>query len=74
MSTETKRRIRAARVALSAYAATSFPEGELANDPETVISDLIADLVHYCESLNLDYERAKVRGERHYRAEIEGEA
>jgi hypothetical protein len=65
--------IQRARIALSAYAASSFPEGELANDPETVVSDLIADLIFYCDKVNLDYESCKQRGERHYAAEVYGE-
>jgi hypothetical protein len=46
-----------------------------ANDemPETVISDLLADLRHLSDALGLDYAESDVRGDRDYEAEVRGE-
>lgn len=39
---------------------------------ETTISDLLADLMHLCDSLDLSFEDAVVRAESHYLPESEG--
>lgn len=46
--------------------------GDLDEDLETVLSDLLSDLRHLADALEVDYGNADERAERHYQREIEG--
>lgn len=46
-------------------------EGILDNtDPETDLADLLADLMHYCDHLDIDFSYVLAKGQGHYIEEI----
>jgi hypothetical protein len=56
---------------VTAFANESGQLGEdLKDDPETVVGDLIADLMHYCDTRDVDFEEALRRGRNHHDEEI----
>ena len=56
-----------AAVALAAYAPTNYDE------PQTVLDDLLADLLHLADVLALDAEKSWNAARGHHAAEITGE-
>ena len=60
-----KRRLERATLSLNAYPADD------SNDTESVITDLLTDLRHYCEFHGLDYERFDGLATHHFNAESE---
>ncbi len=40
---------------------------------ETGVGDMLADLRHLCDAVNVEFDAALTRGDRHYNAEIRGE-
>lgn len=60
-------RARWAGVAVAAF------QRETRTDDEDVLSDLIADLMHWADRRNYDFEAALLRGRYHYEAETSGE-
>lgn len=48
-------------------------DGSLTGELESVVSDLLADLRHLCDALNLDWDEMDVRARRNYVAEIIGD-
>lgn len=44
--------------------------GDLEHDKPTVIGDLIADLIHYCDQEKIDFEDVLARGRDHYKEEL----
>ena len=61
-------------LALSSFASESGQTDDLTTDPETVLGDLLADLMHFCDARGTDFDSALERGRNHHRAEIEEEA
>ena len=51
---------------------------DLPSDPETVLADLLADLMHWCDAQktssrleeNVDFDSALIRARTHYRVEL----
>lgn len=43
------------------------------SEPETIVCDLLADLMHYCRLNNIDFEAELHLGERHFDEEVEEE-
>jgi hypothetical protein len=60
-------------LALTSFAKKSGQEDDLTADPETVLGDLLADLMHFCDSRKTDFDSALERGRNHHREEIEEE-
>lgn len=61
-----------ALLGLTAFAERTFGRPE--NEPfETLIPDLIADLLHLCDAVHLDVEEALEKGRGHYEAEVNNE-
>lgn len=58
-----------ARVALRAYATRTGLAEHFPSDHETVISDLLADLMHYCTIHDLSFNDLLSRADRHYSEE-----
>ena len=54
--------------AVLVHAAATRSEGE---DAETKLSDLLANLRHWADDVGLDFDKASLRGEAHYLAEVE---
>jgi hypothetical protein len=66
--------VRASRAALAlvTYAERVGGGGE---EPETNLTDLLADIMHLCDALDIDFDTTAVRASRHYFAEaLNGEA
>lgn len=78
-STEDTRHDNGRRAGFAATAVLAYVRrtchGSAANDemPETVISDLLADLRHLSDALGLDFAETDDHGARHYEAELRGE-
>ncbi len=59
------------------FAGATGLSGDLKTDPETVLGDLLADLMHWCDGQkasdclveSIDFESALKRARDHYRAE-----
>lgn len=62
-----------AGLALKAYAARVFPSGSVGEEPATVFSDLLGDLMHLADALGEDFVALVESGEVHYLAELNGE-
>jgi len=64
-------------LAMANFAAVTGLRGDLKTDPETVLGDLLADLMHWCDvrkvsdclAESIDFESALRRARDHYRAE-----
>jgi hypothetical protein len=41
-------------------------------DPEASVTDIVTDLLHYCDSKDLDFEKCRKRAMNHYREERKG--
>lgn len=54
------------------HALRKQPDDSCFNCPENGICDLLADLRHLCDSLNLDFAELDLRAYRHYQAELYG--
>ena len=61
-------------LALSSFASESGQSDDLTTDPETVLGDLLADLMHFCDARGTDFDSALERGRNHHSEEIEEEA
>lgn len=44
----------------------------IGDDPETIVSDFLADLMHYCDYMKLDYAECERRAYDHHAAEVWG--
>lgn len=66
--------IRAARAAraLTAYA-NHVGKGSLGGEVETAIADLLGDLRHMCDALDVDWDGAAARAESYHHHEVLGE-
>lgn len=62
-----------ARVAIAAFAAETHLDtsGELEHDLESVVCDLVADLMHFCDEESLDWKEIIRRAELHHSEEVE---
>ncbi len=58
-----------AALAVKAFGDRVAPRGE---DTETLIGDLLADLMHLCDAAGIDFDSCLHMGNRHYDAEILG--
>ena len=58
-----------AGLAVKAYAKRT---GVLDEEPETAISDLLGDLMHLCDALDLSFDGLVESGRYHYDCEVEG--
>ena len=56
--------------ALARFGEIVAPGGE---EPETLLTDLIADLMHFADAAGLDFGECAMRGERHYACELTGD-
>lgn len=65
-----------ARVAIAAFAAETHLDtsGELEHDLESVVCDLVADLMHFCDEESLDWKEIIRRAELHHSEEVEQES
>lgn len=61
-----------AALAVVAYANRTFPGG-VGEELETVIGDLLGDLRHLCDGLDLDFDALLATSWRHYDPETRGE-
>jgi hypothetical protein len=59
-----------AGLALKAYNARVCPGG--GEPPETVLSDLLGDLMHLCDALGEDFDALASTARMHYQAELDG--
>jgi hypothetical protein len=66
-----------AAFALMRFAETTGLGEDLQSDPQTVVTDLLADLMHWCDAQRtsgldeaIDFESALRRARHHYREEI----
>jgi hypothetical protein len=41
-------------------------------DPESSVTDIVTDLLHYCDAKSLDFEKCRKRAMNHYREERKG--
>lgn len=46
---------------------------DVGEDDETTLTDLMADLMHWCDSRGLEFALVENRAEIHYAAEVRGE-
>jgi len=60
---ENERRSQLAAIALSAFKEDEF------EDCETTLCDLLADLLHWCDRHDADFDRCLARARRHYTEE-----
>lgn len=68
--------------ALARFANLMGLDEDLLTDPETVLADLLADLMHWCDAERdnhhreetIDFRSALWRARRHYRVEFDNEA
>jgi hypothetical protein len=72
MSKDTKRRATLAKRTLKAHATRLYGKGSVEPE-ETVISDLLTDLRHLCDSLKLDFAELNKNAQTHYSAELRAE-
>lgn len=61
-------------LAMVSFASKTGQSGDVIEDPETVIGDLLADLMHFCDAKDVDFEEALRRGRNHHDEEIAEEA
>lgn len=61
-----------ARASFAAQALVTFVERVGENEMGTNVSDLLGDLMHLCDALDIDFDEAVEKGRWHYEAEIEG--
>lgn len=61
-------------LAIVAFASRTGQAEDVAEDPETVLGDLLADLMHFCDAKDVDFEEALRRGRNHHDEEITEEA
>jgi hypothetical protein len=59
-------RVQLADLAIQAFQQKCF---RLPEDPDTVVSDLLCDMHHWCDSQGLDFEEMLYRASQHYAAE-----
>lgn len=67
---DNRRRAGFAATAVLAFADECF--GRSDEELETVVSDLMGDLMHLCDALNLSFDGLVERGRRHYLPELHG--
>lgn len=58
--------------AVLAYVAQTFPGG-CGEDFETVIGDLLGDLMHLCDAVGVSFDALVEQGHSHYQPELRGE-
>jgi hypothetical protein len=63
---------RRAGFVISALRAYSQKTGMSGEDFETTISDMLGDMRHLCDALDVDFDAASERGGGHYEAEVTG--
>lgn len=71
-------RVTWAEVAVANFARAADSAGDLSTDSETVLTDLLADLMHWCDAQNcrprvkrhIEFESALARARKHYKKEI----
>lgn len=61
-----------AQVAVDAFAAETNMDAA-GEDMQTVMGDLLADLMHLCQQNDIDFERILATGKMHFEAELEEE-
>ena len=62
-----------AEKAIKVFAVEVGEDSDLEADPETVLSDLIGDLMHYCDIRKVDWYEALRRGTNYHSEEVEEE-
>lgn len=60
------------RAGLAVTALKAFSERAGEQDVETTITDLLANLMHLCDSLDLTFDRLVSRAHRHHSPEVRG--
>lgn len=59
-------------IALLAFTARTFGDAA-GEDWETLVGDLMADLMHLCDALGVDFDEMVEKGRSHYEPELHGE-
>ena len=72
-SPNNRKRAEWASRALKEYALNVSSLNDFELEPETTVSDLLADIRHFCDSKEIDFDDALAQAKRHYGAEMMGD-